>query len=159
MKNKKGNHRQASAILYPDKILIGTVDEAVAGFTIPSIKNTFMQIDVSFEIVGKTIKKHLSLSEWGVPTPASFDNYFDQHLNWLAFNNARDYYRNARYLTIIQRDDLIDIYTTRNNGPIGRDGGFLNIIGGQLQLTSDTNDDDLGRAITDAWNLCEINFG
>jgi hypothetical protein len=146
---------QASATLYPDKILIETIDRVKEGFGISSLNLALLPIDASSELIGSKLKYHLSLTQHNLNIPKDYKKHYNSFLGAAGFKNAKQHHKDALHLTIDQRDENITIHPTRNAGATGKDSGFLGIKGTEIKLNSDISNQQLGNAIRAAWLKCE----
>jgi hypothetical protein len=146
---------QAIATLYPEQILIATVDRTVVGYSITTPEISKLPVDAIFESIGQTVKKHLSLSKTEVPAPSDFNTLYQEFLKAAGFENAKAHYKGARYLSIYQKDNEIVITPTVNGGATGKEGGFLGSKDiPTIHVNASISDNELGAQIRKAWSNC-----
>ncbi len=148
--------QDANAILYPNKILIATIDKVKEGFGISSSKITFLPIDSELELLGKTLRHHLSLTEIDLPIPDDYKKHYADFLKAAGFKNAKEHHKDALLLMVGQKDNIITIQPTKNGGATGRNRGFLGFKCPNIILDAIINDSELGEKIRFAWTKCEI---
>src|SRR4051812_14679807 len=83
---------QASATLYPDKILIGTIDRIKEGFGISSTEITTLPVDADSEVIGSTIRKHLTLTRSGLKIPQDYKQHYKDFLKIAGFKSGRQHH-------------------------------------------------------------------
>ncbi|HKB43526.1 MAG TPA: hypothetical protein VKC90_04025 [Chitinophagaceae bacterium] len=148
---------QASATLYPDKILIETIDRVKDGFGISSANMTILPVDTDIEILGSTVRRHLGLTKTGLPIPKDYKQHYSDFLRKAGFKNGKDHHRNALLLHISQKDNEIKIGPTRNGGYTGKERGFLGIKDADIIVNSNIDNTTLGDKIKYGWSKCECN--
>jgi hypothetical protein len=146
---------QASATLYPEKILIETIDRVKDGFGISSPNLTTLPVNASSELIGSKLKHHLSLTKHDLNIPKDYKKHYDDFLRAAGFNNAKQHHKDALHLAVDERDENITIRPTCNAGATGNDHGFLGIKGTEIKMKSDVSNQELGDAIRAAWSKCE----
>ena len=148
---------QASATLYPDKILIETIDRVKEGFGISSINISRLPVDTDKETLGSIIRHHLNLTRPGLSRPKDYKKHYQDFLDKAGFKNGKEHHKNALHLTISQRQNLITISPTRNGGYTGKDRGFLGIKDAHVIVNADIDNLTLGGKIKEGWTKCECN--
>lgn len=110
-KKKPANYKalQASATLYPDKILVETTDKVKEGFGISSANVTILPIDTDSAVIGSTVRHHLSLTRTGLPIPKDYIQHYREFLKKAGFKTGKEHHRNALYLSISLRNHEIKI--------------------------------------------------
>lgn len=149
---------QASATLYPDKILIETIDRVKEGFGISSTNISTLPIDVDNNTLGSTIRHHLNLTRTGLTIPKDYKKYYQNFLDKAGFKNGKEHHKNALHLTISQRQDKITLSPTKNGGYTGKDRGFLGIKDSDIIITADIDNSALADKIKEGWSKCECSF-
>lgn len=148
---------QANAILYPNKILIATLDRAKEGFGISSANITTLPIDTDLEVLGSIIRHYMGLTKTGLPIPKDYKQHYHDFLKRAGFKNGKEHHRNALLLNILQKGNQIIIGPTRNGGYTGKDRGFLGIKDSDIILNADIDNTMLGDKIKFGWTKCECN--
>ena len=148
---------QASATLYPDKILIDTTDRVKEGFGISSTNITALPIDIDLETLGSTVRHHLELTKRGLTIPKDYKQHYKQYSDKAGFNNGKEHHKNALYLTISQQQHQITIRPTKNGGYTGKDSGFLGIKNTEIVVNADVDNTTLANKIMEGWTMCECN--
>ena len=156
---RKGNRPttlQANATLYPDKILIYTIDSVKEGFGISSLNISILPVDIDHGILGQKIRHHLSLTRTGRRIPKDYNQAKNEFLNRAGFKNGKEYHKDALHLMISQQENEITISPTKNGGYTGKDRGFLVMKDVESTKLSDNVDDlTLGTNIRDCWSKCK----
>ena len=148
---------QASATLYPDKILIETVDRVKEGFGISSTNISTLPVDVDNDTLGSTLRHHLNSTQAGLSIPKDYKKHYQDFLDKAGFKNGKEHHKNALHLTVTQRQDKITISPTKNGGYTGKDRGFLGIKDSNIVLTADIDNVTLADKIKEGWSKCECN--
>jgi hypothetical protein len=142
----------ASARLYPDKILINTLDNIEMGLSIASSKISILKIDSENEEIGRSIRRHLRLTEFNLPNPSKdCKPVMVKFLTAAGFKNAKESYYRVKYVTISEWDGKITIYPSWNKGR----NVFEGIKDTAIEIGTTVSDVDLGSQIRIAWELCE----
>ena len=160
IKRQKNGHPketilQASATLYPDKILVETIDRVKEGFGISSTNIAILPVDTDLETLGSTIRHYLSLTKAGLSIPKDYKKHYQDFLDKAGFKNGKEHHKNALHLTISQRKNQIIINPTKNAGYTGKDRGFLGIKGTDIVVNADIDNLALGEKIKEGWTKCE----
>jgi len=153
----KDKFLQASATLYPDKIIIETIDRLKEGGSISSTKIAILSLDTELSLLGSTIRYHLSLTETNLPTPKDWKQHYTGYLMQMGFKNGKEHHKNALLLNLHQKDDTITISPTKNGGFTGKDRGFLGIKDSDIIFITDIDNSTLGDKIKFGWTKCECN--
>ncbi len=145
----------AGATLYPDKILIETVDRVKEGFGISSTKITTLPVDADLETLGAIIRQHLNLSQTGLSIPKDYKQHYKEFLTKAGFKNGKEHHESALYLSILFRQDQIIIGPTKNGGYTGKDRGFSGIKGSDIIIDANVDNSTLAGKIRYGWVRCE----
>ena len=148
---------QASATLYPDKILIETIDRVKEGFGISSTNISTLPVDTDNNTLGSTLRHHLNLTRTGLTRPKDYKKHYQDFLNKAGFKNGKEHHKNGLHLTISQRQDKIILCPTKNGGYTGKDRGFLGIKDSDIIVTADIDNSMLADKIKEGWSKCECN--
>lgn len=148
---------QASATLYPDKILIETIDRVKEGFGISSTTISTLPIEIDVETLGSTIRDHLSLTKTGLTIPKDYKKHYKDFLDKAGFKNGKEHHKNALHLTISQRQNQIRISPTKNGGYTGKDRGSIGIKDADIIVNADIDNSALGDKLKEGWPKCECN--
>lgn len=148
---------QASATLYPDKILIETIDRAEEGFGISSSNISILPVDTDNNSLGSAIRQHLNATRTGLKRPTDYKKHYQDFLDKAGFKNGKEHHRNALHVTMLQRLDTITLNPTRNGGYTGKDRGFLGIKDSGIIVPADIDDSTLAEKIKEAWGKCVCN--
>ena len=148
---------QASATLYPGKILIETIDRAEAGFGISSTNISILSVDTDNNSLGSAIRQHLNSTRTGLKTPADYKKHYQDFLDKAGFKNGKEHHKNALHVTIQQQLDKITLNRTKNGGYTGKDRGFLGIKDSGIIVPADTDNSTLADKIKEAWTKCACN--
>lgn len=148
---------QASATLYPDKILIETVDRVKEGFGISSTNISTLPVNIDNNTLGLTLRHHLSLTRTGLTRPKDYKKHYQNFLDKAGFKNGKEHHKEALHLTIIKRQGKITLSPTKNGGYAGKDRGFLGIKDSDIIITTDVDNSTLAHSIKEGWSKCECN--
>ena len=148
---------QASATLYPDKIIIATIDRLTSGGGISSTNITLLPHDSDPSLLGSTVRQHLSLTKENLPIPSDWKQHYADFLKQVGFKNGKEHHKNALLLNLHQKDDTITISPTNNGGYTGKDRGFLGIKDSDININVDIDNTTLGEKINDSWAKCKCN--
>jgi hypothetical protein len=111
--------------------------------------------DSGLELLGKTLRYHLSLTQANLSIPSDYKKHYVEFLNAAGFKNAKEHHKGALLLMIDQRDNMITISPTKNGGATGKDRGFLGIKDASIVVNANVNDKELGDKMKLAWSKCE----
>ena len=148
---------QANALLYPDKIIIETIDRVREGFGISSTKITVLPFDTDSNLLGLKVKQQLSLTEENLSIPKDYKKHYGDFLKEAGFKNGKEHHKNALLLNLHQKGDTIVISPTLNGGFTGKDRGFLAMKGFDIIIAADIENTTLGDKIRYGWTRCECN--
>lgn len=148
---------QASATLYPDKILIETIDSVKDGFGISSTNISFLPVDTDNNTLGSVLRHHLNSTRTGLATPKDFKRHYQDFLDKAGFKNGKEHHKNALYLTISQRQGKITIKPTNNGGYTGKNRGFSGIKDSDIIVNAEIDNSTLADKIKEGWAKCECN--
>ncbi len=146
---------QASATLYPEKILIETIDSVKEGSGICSTNISTLFVDIDGETLGSTIRQHLNSTKTALIIPKDYKKHYQDFLNKAGFKNGKEHHKNALRLTISQRQNQITISPTKNGGYSGKERGFSGIKDSDIITTTDIDNSTLARKIKEGWSKCE----
>ena len=142
----------AGATLYPDKIVIETVDRISNSYGVTSSNVTILKADVDSVTLGQTLRRHLDQSRDNLKTTETGD--YKDYLKAARFKRRKEHYKNATHLTVDKRNDKISLNPTINGGPTGKDRGFLETKE-TIILSTTVTDKELGDQIRYGWSKCE----
>lgn len=148
---------EASATLYPDKILIGTIDIVKEGFGISSANISILPIDTDNQTLGSTIRYHLNSTKMGLTLPNDYKKFYQNFLDKAGFKNGKEHHKNALYLTITQKQNQLTISPSRNGGFTGKNRGFLPIKDSTIFATTEMDNSTLASKVIEGWSKCECN--
>jgi hypothetical protein len=151
--------RGAGATLYPDKIVIETVDRIKDLYGIISANVTILDLTADSTSLGQTLRHHLGLSRDNLkkPTDKDIDKLYVDYLKKVGFKNRKEHHKNALHLTIYQKAGKIFLGPTINGGPTGKNKGFVNTKDQPLTVDTNTTDSELGESIRLGWSKCVCN--
>lgn len=147
----------ASATLYPDKILVATIDSVKEGFGISSMNISILTVDTDNETLGSAIRQHLNATRIGLAIPKDYKKHYQDFLHKAGFRTGKEHHRNALHLTISQRQNQIIISPTKNGGYTGKDRGFLGIKESEIIMPADIDNPALAKKIKEGWSKCACN--
>lgn len=149
---KRSTTKEAGATLYPDKIVIGTIDKIKDSYSVISSKVTILPAPVDAQTLGKTLRYHLNQSDDNLK--GDTEGRYKDYLIAAGFKNRKEHYKNARHLFVRQKGDKIFLEPTINGGPTGKDRGFANTVDPPLIIDIQASDSELGDTIRRGWHKC-----
>ena len=152
---KKDLVLQANATLYPDKIIIETVDRVKEGFGISSTIISILPIHTDNETLGSKVRYHLSQTKIGLAIPKDYQQHYKVFLHKVGFKNGKEHHKDASQLMISQRQNHITISPTRNGGYNGKDRGFLGMKDADIIVDRNIDDVMLADKIKEGWTKCK----
>jgi hypothetical protein len=147
----------AGATLYPDKIVLGTIDRIKDSYEVITANVTVLDANVDNEILGKTLRYHLDQSRDNLRTSDATERYKD-YLKAAGFKTRKEHYKNALHLMVGQKDGKIFLEPTINGGPKGNDRGFANTTDKPVAVDENATNKELGDMIRLSWNKCMCNY-
>jgi hypothetical protein len=150
--------RQANAILYPDKIIIETVDQIKDSYSVITHKLTILNINADDSQIALTMREHLGLSSIRSNAPKDNDKNFAAYLKKAGFKTRKAYYQDALLLSVLQDDRNIKLIANINGGSTGKNRGFTNSNTEPIVIDSNVSDEVLAQNIRLGWSLCKIVF-
>ena len=140
--------------MYPDKIVIETVDRIKNSYGVTSSNVTMLKADVDSVTLGQTLRRHLDQSRDNLKTTETGD--YKDYLKAAGFKTRKEHYKNAIHLTVDKRNNRISLNPTINGGPTGKDRGFSETKE-TIILSTTVTDKELGDQIRYGWSKCECN--
>ena len=153
---QKITKKYALAILYPNKIVIDTLDKVKAGFNTVSANPTILNTDSENQLLGRTVREHLELTKHNLNNPSQAELKVEQEnfLKAYGFKTLKSYHANAKYLSITEQDQEIIIEPTKNGGSTGKERGFSYGLGKSISIEKNIKDEELGKLIKETWQKC-----
>jgi hypothetical protein len=147
--------RWAGATLYPDKIIIETVDQIKNSYGVSSANVTILNANEDPASLGQTLRRHLDQSRDNLKETETGE--YKDYLKAAGFKNRKEHYKNALYLTVEQRNGKISLTPTINGGTTGENRGFSETK--ELIVLNDTvTDKALGDQLRFGWSKCVCNY-
>ncbi|RZK34284.1 MAG: hypothetical protein EOO61_13860 [Hymenobacter sp.] len=146
---------QAGATLYPDKIIIETLDRVMEGFAISSAKVTVLPIGADVGLLGMTVREHMALTTADLHLPRNHKQHYAEFLKQAGFVSGKEHHKNALRLELYQSGKTITLSPTRNGGYTGKGKGFLEIEGSKITITAEAGHAELGERLRSGWAKCE----
>ena len=146
---------EAAATLYPDKILIHTIDRVKEGFGISSTNITILPTNIDPEALGSVTRNHLNLTKHNMPIPKDYKQHYREFLKKAGFRSGKEHHSNALHLSIVQRQNQIVISATKNGGYTGKESGFLDLDNAKFSISADTDDSNIGNMLRKGWSKCK----
>ena len=140
--------------MYPDKIVIETVDRIKDLYSVVSSDVSVLDPDVESGLLGRTLRYHLEKSRDGISQKTNIDRRYDDFLKAAGLKNIKEQYRNALHLIIHEKDDKISLGPTSNGGPTGQNRGFRNTKDQPLIVDTNATDMELGDSVRLGWSKC-----
>ncbi|MBL0741397.1 contact-dependent growth inhibition system immunity protein [Chryseolinea lacunae] len=147
----------AGATLYPDKIVIETVDRIKDSYGIISTYLTILHPDGDSILLGQTLRHHLGQSRDDLKMTKDIDGKYTDYLKKAGFKNRKEHYRNALHLMISEKDGKIRLAPTINGGPTGKNRGFMGTKEEPISVDSNVSDVELGDMLKLGWSKCVCN--
>jgi len=141
----------AGATLYPDKIVIGTIDRIKNSYGVFSANVTVINANEDSESLGQILRRHLHQSRDNLKERETGE--YKDYLKASGFKSRKEHYKNALYLTVDQRNGKISLRPTINGGPTGKNRGFSETTE-SIVLDAAITDKELGDHIRLAWSKC-----
>lgn len=157
-KTRKPTVLGAGATLYPDKIVIETVDRIKDSYGIISTNLTILDTNVESNLLGQTLKHHLGHSIDDLKMTKNIDGRYTDYLKKAGFKNRKEHHRNALHLMINQKEGKISLAPTINEGPTGKNRGFNGTKEEPVTVDSNVSDSELGDIIKLGWGKCVCNY-
>jgi hypothetical protein len=138
-KSKKSAH----VTFYPNQIIITTYDYTETGLGLVSPKLTKLPIDVSPDVLGKTLRKHFSLTAYNLEHPKSsevFKKYWNEYKNAAGFKTNKETYKDAREISCLMSKTEIKLIPCENK----YNTSYLPISDSETKLDLTISDQNLG---------------
>jgi len=156
-KTRKPTVLGAGATLYPDKVVIETVDRIKDSYGVISTNLTILDPNAESNQLGQTLRHHLGLSRDDLRVTKDIDRKYADYLKKAGFKNRKEHYRNALHLMISQKDGKISLAPTINGGPTGKNRGFMGTKEEPISVDSNVSDFEIGELIKLGWSKCVCN--
>jgi len=156
-KKHKATVLGAGATLYPDKVVIETVDRIKDSYGVISTNLTILAPNVESNLLGQTLRHHLGQSRGDLKMTKDIDGQYAEYLKKAGFKNRKEHHRNALHLMISQKDGKISLAPTINGGPTGKKRGFMGTKEEPISMDSNVSDSELGDMIKSGWSKCVCN--
>jgi len=152
----KPKTKGAGATLYPDKIILGTVDRIKNSDEVITANVTVFDANVDSEILGKTLRYHLDQSRENLRADDTTERYKD-YLKAAGFKTRKEHHKNALHMMVSQKDGKIFLEPTINGGTTGKDRGFANTTDEPIVVDEKVSDKELGDMMRHCWSKCVCN--
>jgi hypothetical protein len=140
--------------LYPDKIVIETVDRIKDLYGVISTNVTILDPKADSALLGQTLRQHLEKSRDNLKKTTDIDGRYAAYLKAAGFKNRKEHHRNAFHLIIHEKDDKISLAPTINWGPAGKNRGFVNTKDQPFVVDIKASNTELGDALRQGWTKC-----
>ncbi|HZB13129.1 MAG TPA: contact-dependent growth inhibition system immunity protein [Chryseolinea sp.] len=157
-KIKRPTIKGAGATLYPDKIVIETVDRIKDLYGVVSTNVTLLDSKVGSDVLGRTLRHHLEQSRDDLKKTIDTEGRYNDYLKAVGFKNRKEQYKNALHLIIHQDGDRISVAPTINGGPTGKNRGFGNTKDEPMTVDISITDEELGNTLRLGWSKCVCNY-
>ena len=147
----------AGATLYPDKIVIETVDRIKDSYGVLSTNITILDPNVESNLLGQTLRHHLGQSRDDLKMIKDIEGQYAEYLKKAGFKNRKEHHRHALHLMISQKDGKISLAPTINGGPTGKNRGFMGTKEEPIKVDINVSDPELGDIIKLGWSKCVCN--
>ena len=142
-------NRLATAILYPDKVIIETYNQLKNSYWIRSSYIKLYPVDIAVSELGASILDHLSKSRVVSRNKSAVTK--EEYARITGFKSIKAQMVNSKNVQIGQDDDYISITPTRNGGSSGKNRGYHELEGKKWFRPSK---EKIGAEIKDAWEAC-----
>jgi hypothetical protein len=150
--------REAGATLYPDKIVIVTVDRIKDLYGITSTSVTTLGPETGSECLGQTVRYHLEQSKDNIKKPKDIDDRYAKFLKAAGFKNRKEHHSNALHLMIHEKEGKISLSPMINGGPTGKNRGFSDTPHQPFIVDVRVSHTELGDALKLGWTKCVSNY-
>jgi hypothetical protein len=147
--------RSIEAVLYPDRILVGTYCRTKAGLNVVTEKITWINAHATVEEIGKLARRHLESSQEDVENPTDFSLLWKTYKKATGFTSVKNQMKDARYIVVEETENQFNIQPTRNGGAVGKSRGYHFLMKKDIKIENTISDSQLGELMRKAWNNCE----
>jgi len=154
--NTKPKTKGAGATLYPDKIILGTVDRIKNSYEVITANVTVLDANVDSELLGKALRYHLDQSRDNLRADDATERYKD-YLKAAGFKTRKEHHKNALHMMVSQKDGKIFLEPTINGGPTGKNRGFASVPGEPIAVDEGVTNKELGDMLRVSWSKCTCN--
>ena len=135
--------KSAGVTFYPNQIIVKTYDNTRTGLGLVSTKLTKLPIDISPDVLGKTLRKHFSLTAYDLEHPKNtedFKKFWNDYKNAAGFKTNKETYKDAREITCSMSKTGINLIPCENK----YNTSYLPISDSETKLDLIISDQDLG---------------
>ena len=154
--SKKINPKTVNVETYPDKIVLTTFHQIKNSYWINSSEIEILEINSSNELIGKTIRKQLSLSKYGIkePTEKERKERKEKSDKILKFKSIRESMQNSRHICISEEDGKIIFTPSKNGGSVGKNRGYI-YLKENMEIKNDVSNEILGETYRKTLEKCQ----
>lgn len=138
-KSKKSAH----VTFYPNQIIVTTFDFTTTGLGLVSTKLTKLPVDVSSIVLGKTLRKHFSLTTYDLKHPKSspaFKKLWSDYKIAAEFKTNKESYKDARQISCVESETEIILIPCENK----YNNSYFPISDAEIKLDLTISDQNLG---------------
>jgi len=155
--NTKPKTKGAGATLYPDKIVLGTVDRIKNSYEVITGNVTVLDANADNETLGRVLRHHLDQSSDNLRANDARERYKD-YLKAAGFKTKKEHHKNALHMMVSQRDGKIFLEPTINGGPTGKNRGFANTKDEPIAVDENATNKEMGDMMRRGWSKCMCNY-
>ena len=144
----------ASAILYPNKIIIVTMNITGQGSYYTTDDLTILPVDSSFEVLGRVISAHLFRSKFVKPGLVNYREEQKKYLKKGKLKSEPDSRKDARYVRIDRMKSVLSFRPMENQISKGRSGALYGMPNDIFHIEDSNDYVSIGHAIKDGWTKC-----
>lgn len=154
--SKKINPKAINIETYPDKIVLTALHQIKNRYWINSSEIEILEINSSNELIGKIIRKQLSLSKYGIKEPNENERKERKEKSdkILKFKSVKESMQNSRHIGISQLDEKIIFYPSKNGGSVGKNRGYI-YLKESIEIRSDVSYETFGETYRSALEKCQ----
>lgn len=154
--SKKINPKSIDVTTYPDKIVLTALHQIKNSYWINSAEIEILEINSSNELIGKIIRKQLSLSKYGIKTPTENERKEQKEKSnkILKFKSVKESMQNSKHIGISERDEKIIFSPSKNGGSVGKNRGYA-YLKERIEVENNVNFEILGENYRNAIEKCQ----
>ncbi len=154
--SKKVKPKRINVETYPDKIVLITLNQIKNSYWTNTAEIEILEINSSIELIGKIIRKQLSLSKYGTKALTDYERKErnEKSKKILKFKSVKESMKNSKLVTISEQDGKIIFSPSKNNGSIGKNRGY-EYLKESIEVKIDVNNETLGETYKNALEKCE----
>ena len=154
--SKKINPKTIGVTTYPDKIVLTALHQIKNSYWTNSVEIEILEINSSNELIGKIIRKQLSLSKYGIKEPTEYEikERKEKSDKILKFKSVKESMQNSKHISISERDEKIIFSPSKNGGSAGKNRGYI-YLNESIEIRSDVSNEVLGETYKKTLEKCQ----